>query len=148
MGIRKADVIKKLKFVVTLFFIAYFLNLVWENVQKPLFTGFEAFWKSGLTCYSAAFGDALIILGIYFLIALMRGKYYWFRIRTKDEIVLLLIFGFIVAVLFEKFALATGRWGYAASMPVVPFLNVGIIPILQMLILPFFSIKITNKIIN
>lgn len=140
--------LKKIKFVITLFVVAYVLNLLWENLQKPSFLGFEVFWKSGITCYVAAFGDALIIIGIYFLIALIRKKYYWFSIRTKEEVVLLLVFGFVVAILFEKFALTTNRWEYTALMPIIPLLNVGLVPILQMILLPFITLQMTYKIID
>lgn len=148
MNIKKFKIAEKLKFLTSLFLVAYILNLVWENLQKPLFIGFEVFWKSGITCYSAAFGDTLMIIGIYFLVAIIRRKYYWFSIRTKEEILLLIVFGFVMAVLVEKYALATHRWGYTPLMPIIPLLGVGLVPVLQMLILPFITLQITQKIIQ
>lgn len=139
---------KKINFLSVLFSVAFIFNLIWENIQKPLFVGQETFLKSGVTCYLAAFGDALIIVGIYFLIALIRRKYFWFFIRTKQEIVLLVLFGFISAILFEKFAIATERWEYTALMPILPLFKVGLVPVLQMLVLPFLTLKITQIIIK
>lgn len=148
MKILQAILLKKIQFVTTLFVVAYILNLIWENFQKPLFVGFESVLKSGITCYGAALGDALMVVGIYFVVALIRRKFYWFSIRTRDETLLLILFGFITAVLFEKFAIVTNRWEYTSLMQLIPLLNVGLVPVLQMLTLPYLSIKITDKIVN
>ncbi len=51
-------------------------------------------------------------------------------------IVSLVLLGAAVAVAVEWWALATERWQYAGAMPIVPFLQVGLLPVLQMTIIP------------
>jgi hypothetical protein len=50
---------------------------------------------------------------------------------------MMLTTGFLLAVLVEWVGVhVLGRWRYTDTMPVVPGLGVGVIPIAQMLLLP------------
>ena len=42
------------------------------------------------------------------------------------------LFGIVVAVLIELWALQTGRWAYTGAMPLVPFLGAGLTPTIQL----------------
>ena len=44
--------------------------------------------------------------------------------------------GITVAVVIERRALSSGRWVYADAMPLVPALNVGVVPVLQIVVVP------------
>ena len=44
--------------------------------------------------------------------------------------------GALTAAILERWALAVGRWTYNELMPVVPVLDVGLWPVLQMTVLP------------
>ena len=45
--------------------------------------------------------------------------------------------GLLLGAGIEWRALAAGRWTYTAAMPIVPLLNVGLLPVLQLLVLPW-----------
>jgi hypothetical protein len=47
--------------------------------------------------------------------------------------------GALGAVGLEWYALASGRWSYNERMPIVPLVNVGLWPVLQMTLLPSLS---------
>ena len=46
------------------------------------------------------------------------------------------IIGGTGAILAEIRHLSAGNWAYTESMPVLPFVSVGIVPVLQFMILP------------
>lgn len=52
----------------------------------------------------------------------------------------LMIFGGAVAVLFEFLALEFGVWVYHNKMLAFPYLHVGLLPLLQMIILPALTV--------
>lgn len=53
--------------------------------------------------------------------------------------------GVVIAVLIERHALATGRWAYTDWMPVLPVLDVGLVPVLQMLIVPAVVFRVAVR---
>ena len=84
----------------------------------------------------AAAGDVEIILGIYAIGALAAGDPGW-GLRGRWNIYATeAVLGLACAALVEHAALATGRWSYTESMPVVSVLGAGLWPLLQMTLLP------------
>lgn len=115
------------------------LNLAWEMWQVPFFEGMAEgrHWDGIRVCTQAAFGDALISLGAFAVVALWTGSRRWLIAPRKRELALYLGVGLAVTVVFE--ALATGpldRWSYGEHMPRLPWLGTGVLPILQWLLLP------------
>lgn len=55
-----------------------------------------------------------------------------------------MIFGGTVSVISEHWALELGVWEYKNKMPVVPYLHVGVLPLLQMIILPSLTVYFTG----
>lgn len=51
---------------------------------------------------------------------------------------------FLVAVLIEVFALSATRWAYGLWMPVIPILEVGLTPIIQLPLLGYLSVRIIS----
>ncbi|MBI4160798.1 MAG: hypothetical protein HY506_02725 [Candidatus Yanofskybacteria bacterium] len=56
-----------------------------------------------------------------------------------------LILGFFAAFLIEKYALQTNRWAYNGFMPIIPILNTGLTPTIQLGILSYIVMKIADK---
>jgi hypothetical protein len=57
------------------------------------------------------------------------------------------LIGVLLAVSFELWAIhAVHRWEYKPSMPLVPFLRVGVTPILQMILIPTASTAICRRV--
>lgn len=48
----------------------------------------------------------------------------------------MLLSGLALGVLVEWVALDTHRWTYAAAMPLIAELQIGLVPVVQMLVLP------------
>ena len=68
---------------------------------------------------------------------LVLGRVDWFRRPGRTGYTTLIVSGALLAIAVEWLALhVLHRWSYAEAMPQLPVLNVGLVPVLQMLILP------------
>jgi hypothetical protein len=56
----------------------------------------------------------------------------------------LVVAGATGAILAEMLHLSTGSWRYLQRMPIVPVVKVGVPPVLQFMILPIFSYRISS----
>ncbi len=84
----------------------------------------------------ATFGDAVMITLIVlpFLFLPTFKKYDWIIIPI----------GIIIAVSIEWYALGVGRWAYNEYMPIIPLLKVGLTPTIQLGLLGYLSLKISD----
>lgn len=125
--------IKKLFFI---FVLAFLANWLWENLHSFLYASYRGKPITEFVLTRAALFDAVFILflGIIFI------KFGYFRNRSWYA----LIFGFIVSILIELYALHTGRWAYNDLMPVIPVLGIGLTPAVQLGILSFLIFKIVG----
>jgi len=133
------------KQIILLSLIAFALHSVWENAQAPLFRGYVSFTEHFSACFVGTIGDVIITLSVYFIFALFKNDLGWLSALNKKDIILLAIVGFLIAVGIEQRAMLQGRWAYADVMPIIPYLKVGFMPILQMTLLLPFSIYLTKK---
>lgn len=62
----------------------------------------------------------------------------------KNKSWLIIFFGVIFAILNEWYGLSTSRWAYGSLMPIIPFLQVGLTPTIQLGLLGYISLKITK----
>ncbi len=138
----------RLKISLYIFITALLLNYPWEIFHSALYLPSPAI-KAILPLYliRAAAIDALIINGIYWLIALINRNSRWIEnIKPKDYF-LSALFGLLISIFIEIRAVYfLGKWQYSASMPIIPFIPVGLTPILQMLVLPILTFMIIKKI--
>lgn len=116
--------------------ISFFLNLVWENIQAPLYEGYEGFVQHFLICLKATGGDMVMVFAVYAIIALIASDAYWFERMSRKHAFLAIAFGAIIGTGVELILIISHRWSYAQAMPVVPLVDLGIAPLLQMAILP------------
>jgi len=124
--------------------IAFILNFIWEISQAflyaPHYVGIGGLVRVHL---QASLGDVLLFLVILMLDALVFGRDYVQKIDSK-RLTMMMSIGFALAVAVEKYALFSGRWVYNFLMPIIPGLNVGLVPVLQMMLIPvcvFFIFK-------
>jgi len=136
------------KQIIFLFLIAFVLHIVWENAQAPLFQGYASFAAHFPMCLVGTVGDVLITLSVYFIVALLKNDINWISVLNKKDFVILAVIGFFIAVGIEWRALLFGRWAYADAMPIIPYLKVGLTPILQMTFLLPLSMYLTKKIVT
>lgn len=135
-------------FVITTILWAFFFNVAWEILQIPLFKGGVYGWQHILFCIWASVADVIMVLLIYFGFALIYKNALWVKNLNIKRIILLLLTGGAGAVLTEIEHLSIGTWSYADAMPLIPFVNVGLSPVLQFMILPMLIYKLSFKMLE
>ncbi len=134
------------KVVLFLTVIGFVSNIIWENLQAPLYEGYNSFWQHFNICFVATLGDVLIILTVFTVFALIYKNVYWFSGMNVMQIIFLVTLGAFIAVVIEAFNLGIGRWAYTDVMPTIG--GIGLLPILQMMILLPLTFYVTSKFIK
>lgn len=133
------DILKLLVFV-------FLVNFLWEISQMFLYRDHTTnFWDFISVHIKASLGDVIIFFIIYLLGALIFQNKKWFLEKNIYKYFIASFLGFALAILIERYALITNRWAYNDLMPIIPILNVGLSPILQMIFLPLVTILFAKK---
>ena len=123
--------------VAVIFVVAVFTNYLWELAQAPLYVGMESFRAVGWHCLVASLGDGLLVLSIFATGWLALRRHTWFVHPGVAGYGVMVASGLVIGVTVEWVAVSLfARWMYTAWMPRVPGLTVGLVPVLQMLVLP------------
>lgn len=130
---------------------SFLLNFVWETQQMPFFQLSPELSCLEITrnCTLATVGDVGISITAFWLVAAGSKSRQWFHQPRLWQIGSFILIGVVITVIFE--ALATGPlniWEYAAFMPTVPFLNTGLLPLLQWVLLPPIIIWFVKRQLN
>ena len=138
-------------FPLGIFFIGSFLlHLLWENAQAPFFAGYQSFSQHFPIClWGTTTGDMLAMLLIYGILIIIHRDVLWIGNRATYQHpatwVLPPFFGLLFATSFELWAIhVSHRWTYAPTMPIIPLLQIGFTPLLQMIVVPPLTIAITS----
>jgi hypothetical protein len=82
-------------------------------------------------------GEGLVLWVIYLVGLFIFHNRRWFVHSSASHYTVMLTAGLTVSIIVERIALdVLNRWIYTASMPIIPILNIGLVPVLQMLLLP------------
>lgn len=118
---------------------AFLLNFVWEFFQVPFFRGMAAapHWEAAQVCIRATFGDAGITLVAFWAVALAARSRAWIVHATARQLLGFVAVGVAITIAFEWVATELlDRWTYAESMPTLPLIGTGLLPLAQWLVLP------------
>lgn len=118
---------------------AFLLNFVWEFWQIGWFADIStASHLEGVKiCTRATFGDIGIALIAFWAVSFAERKRSWVSNPTKRNVMSFAFIGVVITILFEW--LATNileRWAYADSMPTLPILGTGLLPLIQWVVIP------------
>lgn len=138
---------KKSRLLLYITVIGFLLNLFWEVVQRPLYEGYEGFLDTFFTCLWASVVDVLAILVFWVLFASFYKDPFWIKNINWKAASLLILLGGAVAVGFEQLAHRESYWLYTDAMPVVPYLDTGLSPLLQMMLLPLLTFWLSSRFI-
>ncbi len=128
---------------------AFLINLFWEVSHSLLY---ETITDMVVREYvprilQASIGDIIMVLIIFLGVSGINKSFNW-RINNIKNVLLSIIFGIFIAVVFEFYAQYTNRFTYNPSMPVIPLVNVGLTPVLQIVITPLIVFFLAEKIIH
>jgi hypothetical protein len=116
------------------FVLAVLLNFAWELAQSELYAGADQWPSRWWHCFVASLGDGVLVLVIYFVCASIAGRN-WFEVGKKSY-PLMLATAALLGLAVEWVGLHSGRWSYTAEMPLIPGMGLGVVPVLQMVVLP------------
>lgn len=120
-----------------IFAVAILVNYPWELAQSPLYMGMESINAVWWHCFVASLGDGLLVLLIFAVGWLALGKQNWYWRPRLRGYLLMFVVGLAIGVGVEWLAVHTAdQWAYTARMPLVPWLGIGIAPVMQLLVLP------------
>jgi len=111
-----------IKTCLSIFGLAFLLNLVWEFLHSDLYVSYKGAEITDFILFRASVVDSFIILVIVFL------AQRW----TKKTGSFVLVAGLVAAITIELWAMQTSRWVYKDIMPIVPFLGIGLTPVVQL----------------
>ncbi len=140
------------RFFLIMTVISFILNEVWELLQMPLYE--QPIYKMGhiAFCTLGALADMIMVLLLYVCFGFLYKNAFWIWQSNWIKIFFVMLTSAAGAVLSEKRHLLIGSWAYDQSMPIVPFVNVGLSPLLQFLLLPviiyFVSLYVSSKFYN
>ena len=124
------------RFTFTTLLLAFILNFAWEIIQGPLYIGFTYSISHIVFCGLAFVADDIMVLLIYFILAINYEDPLWIKHINLQRTLILILIGGIGAIFAEMRHLSLGNWAYGPSMPILPFVNAGISPVLQFMLLP------------
>ena len=134
--------------VVALAVVAFALHFAWEMGHAKWFATMSElpFWTATAWCARAALWDVAISAGAYLAAAVVARNARWIRQRSALSLAVYIAFGLAVTVAIERWALAVGRWRYAATMPTI--VGVGLSPLLQWIVVPLLIVAVARVIPN
>ena len=122
------------------FAFAAIAHLVWEFAHLPLYT----IWLTGtpgelvFAAVHCTGGDILITLSTIMLSLCVFGSSEWPSTRGGRVLGGAVIFGVAYTIFSEWLNIVVREaWAYRDIMPVIPFIDAGLTPVLQWLIVPF-----------
>lgn len=134
--------------LIWVFSVAVPLNYLWELAQAPLYVGLEeynagVFWH----CFVASLGDGIMVLLIVAAGAVVLRRRNWFFRPGVAGYGVMLTTGLLLAMLVEWAAVyVLRRWEYTGIMPKLAVLEIGLVPMAQMLVLPPVIFRIVQLI--
>ena len=88
-------------------------------------------------CTLATVGDVGISLTSFWTVAAISKSRQWIHQPSWRQISIFTLVGVVITVVFEALATETfGVWAYAESMPTLPFLGTGLLPLSMWLLMP------------
>lgn len=123
-----------MKMILVVFFVAFVLNAIWENLHSFLYDSYRDGPITELILFRATLADAIMI-------AVIAAPFLYFPSFKKYRLLAVVVW-IVVAILIEIYALSTGRWMYNEYMPLIPLLGIGFTPTIQLALLGFVSLKI------
>lgn len=126
-----------MKKIGSIFILAFILNVLWENLHSFLYSNYMGGEITEFILIRASLFDAL-------LIAIISLPFIFFD-KLKNKSWLIIIIGVIIAILNEWYGLGTARWMYNSFMPILPIINVGLTPAIQLGILGYVSFRFAES---
>ena len=108
----------------TIFIASFVFNFIWEQLHSLLYTSYQGEPITEFVLFHATLGDAVILT----LLAVPFAYLSWLRARSW----LVVLPALALSMWIEWYALGVSRWVYGPHMPLVPGVNLGLTPVIQL----------------
>jgi hypothetical protein len=143
------EALATLRRIALVFAVAVLVNYPWEVGQSPLYVDVDDLRVALWHCFVAALGDGVLVLFIFVAGAMVFGRADWFVQPGLGGYGVMLAAGLVIGVLVEWFGLHfLRRWAYAPAMPLLPGLRIGMVPVVQMILLPPLVLRIVAALLE
>ena len=122
--------------IIAIFILAFLFNLIWEFFHARFYVHYQGNVITTLILIKAALFDAALITLLYVV---------FLPLTLKKRLILITGITLVFAVGLERYALATKRWSYNSLMPVLPLIDSGLTPTIQLALLSLLVIFIIEK---
>ncbi len=130
---------------IALWVVAVIVNYPWELAQSGLFAQTVDRGVPWWHCFVASLGDGVLVCVIYACGWAMFRRADWFKRPRPAQYALMLTSGGLIGVVVEWVAVHLAhRWSYTSAMPLLPVLYIGVVPVLQMLVLPLVVFRMVS----
>ena len=133
--------------IACVFLLAIPINFAWELAQSELYAGADQWPARWWHCFVASLGDGILVLVIYAVGAIIARRVDWFEAGYR-QYHWVLAGAVILAMIVEWIGVNSGRWSYTARMPLIPGLDLGVVPVLQMAVLPPLIFYLAGRLIR
>lgn len=133
------------RLMLRVFAVAVGLFFVWEMLQMPYYQDFTYYEPdSWIACLQAAFGDAVIVVGMLIVGRVFFGDWKWPVHYTVPRVLFLLLAGLSVILVIEISAGILGRWSYSEAMPYFKLAGyrIGWVAVAQMTLMPYLTFRV------
>lgn len=136
------------KLIVSVGVISFLLNFMWEVAQGFLYKGYQYHGEHISFCALASIADMLMVFILLFGYGLIYKNIWWMVSFNATKVWWLMLTGFAGAIIAEMAHTARGNWAYTESMPLIPWVNVGLSPVLQFTLLPLIIFMLCIRILK
>jgi hypothetical protein len=125
---------------------SFFLNFFWEVVQTYFYTLKDSPFRTMLYGWiHCTLGDVLLTLLSFWVVSIFSCNRRWSMKLNRLNFIGFIMIGIIGTVISERVNVHILKsWAYNQSMPIIPWLNVGLTPILQWVIIPPVAILLVR----
>lgn len=135
--------------------VGFLLNFAWEMAQLPAYMAGNGepyrmgFLESALHCFVPTLGD-IVVVGLTFLLGwAIHARPDWIRALDWRDSLLVSLTLVLLAIIIEMVAVdRLGRWQYSDLMPIVPLVQVGLLPTIQLALLTVLTFVIVGRFIR
>ena len=123
---------------INLCFFSFFLNFFWEVVQTYFYTLKDShFSKMLYGWFHCTFGDVILTIGSFWLVSAVSRNRKWLLKLNRLNFIGFIMVGVVYTVFSEWANVHVFKsWGYNQSLPIIPWVKMGLTPFLQWIVIP------------
>ena len=142
-----------LRLLVGVLLVGFVLNFGWEMAQMPAYTDPTGqpfrmdLGSTALHCLVPTLGD-ITVIGLTFALGwAIHSRPDWIRSMSRRDVLSVSLALIVLAIAVELVSVyVLHRWSYSDLMPIIPLLQVGLLPTVQLALLTLLSFRVVAHI--